>query len=253
MRLRLVCQLRRVARAGFLLSVFAVAVSVMVPLTAQPAHAVGLVFLQSKSDSSTQQELVRQTREAAGEDESAQFKHSPSVQLLSKLTGLDLENAYRVCVALNFLIVALVIFWLSRKNLPGMFRNRTISIQKAMEDARKASDEANRRLAGIEERLSKLNIEIGEMRDAAEKEAAAEEQRIKAAAEADARRIVEGAEQEIAAAARTARRELTAFAADLAVSLAQKQIQVDAATDHKLIHNFAQQLQSNGGERKGGN
>jgi len=122
-----------------------------------------------------------------------------------------------------------------------------------MLEARKASEEANRRLAGIESRLSKLDVEIGEMRAAAEKEAAAEEQRIKAAAEDDARKIVESAEQEITAVARAARRELTTFAADLAVSLAKKQIQIDAATDQKLIHHFAQQLQTNGDEPKGGN
>ena len=49
------------------------------------------------------------------------------------------------------------------------------------------------------------------MRDAAEKETAAEEARIKAAAMEDARKIVESAEQEITAAAKTARRELTAY------------------------------------------
>jgi F-type H+-transporting ATPase subunit b len=91
------------------------------------------------------------------------------------------------------------------------------------------------------------------MRAAAEEEAAAEEQRIKAAAEEDARKIVESAEQEIAAAVKSARRELTAYAADLAVSLAKKQIHVDAATDHALLRSFAQQLSANGGEtRKGG-
>ena len=227
-------------------------------LTVQPARAANcrVVFLQANSSQaqpSTQQELVRESREAAGEDENAQFKHSPSVQLVSKLTGLSLEHAYWVCVVLNFVVVALVIVWLSKKNLPEMFRTRTASIQKAMEEARKASEEANRRLAGIESRLSQLDIEIGEMRAVAEKEAAAEEQRIKAAAEDDARKIVESAEQEITAVARAARRELTSFAADLAVSLAKKQIQIDAATDQKLVDNFAQQLQTNGDERKGGN
>ena len=91
------------------------------------------------------------------------------------------------------------------------------------------------------------------MRTTAEREAAAEEQRIKAAAEDDARKIVEAAEQEITAVARAARRELTTFAADLAVSLAKKQIQVDAATDQTLVRDFAQQIPANGGERKGGN
>jgi len=195
---------------------------------------------------------AERSRETAGEDDQAQFKHSPSVQLVAKLTGLSLEHAYWLSVVLNFAVIALAIIWLSKKNLPGMFRNRTAYIRKAMEEAHKAGEEANRRLAGIEARLSRLDVEIGGMRAAAEKEAAAEEQRIKAAAEEDARKIVESAEQEIATAAKAARRELTAYAADLAVSLAKKQIRVDAATDQALVRNFAQQLSGNGEPRKGG-
>ena len=209
------------------------------------------------SDSSAQtslgQQLVKETREAAGEDDQSQFKHSSSVVWVAKITGMDLEHAYWVCVLLNFVVIAVAIFWLSKKNLPGLFRNRTASIQSAMEEARKTSEDANRRLSEIEARLSKLDVEIGRMRAAAETEAAAEEQRIKAAAEEDARKIVESAEQEIAAAAKAARRELTAYAADLAVSLAKKQIHVDVATDQALLRSFAQQLSANGGEtRKGG-
>jgi len=209
------------------------------------------------SDSSAQrslgQQLVKETREAAGEDDQSQFKHSSSVVWVAKITGMDLEHAYLVCVLLNFAVIAVAIFWLSKKNLPGLFRNRTASIQSAMEEARKTSEDANRRLSEIEARLSRLDIEIGGMRAAAEKEAAAEEQRIKAAAEEDARKIVQSAEQEIAAAAKAARRELTAYAADLAVSLAKKQIHVDVATDQALLSSFGQQLSANGGEtRKGG-
>jgi len=199
------------------------------------------------------QQLVKETREAAGEEGDNQFKHSSSVQWISQVTGLDLEHSYWLAVLLNFAVIAIAIFWISKKNLPAMFRNRTASIQRAMEEARKASAEANARLAGIESRLAKLDAEIGAMRASAEKEAAAEEQRIKAAAEEDARKIVESAEQEIAAAAKLARRELTAYAADLAVSLARKQIHVDATTDQNLVNKFARELAQNGGERKGGN
>jgi F-type H+-transporting ATPase subunit b len=202
---------------------------------------------------SLNRQLVEESRKAAGEDDESQFKHSSSVQFVAKLTGLDLEHAYWVCVLLNFAVIAAVIVWLSKKNLPGVFRNRTLAIQKAMEEARKASQDANRRLEEIGARLSKLDSEIAGMRAAAEREAAAEEERIKAAATEDARKIVDSAEQEIAAAAKSARRELTAYAADLAVSLAKKQIRVDPATDEGLLRNFAQQLSSNGGEtRKGG-
>ena len=43
---------------------------------------------------------------------------------------------------------------------------------------------------------------------------------------------------------KAARRELTAYAADLAVTLASKQIRVDTPTDQALVRRFAQQLSS---------
>lgn len=191
---------------------------------------------------------VRESNKAEGEpSDEIKLKHSSSVKLVARLTGLSVDHAYLLCVLLNFAMVAGVVFWAAKKNLPGMFRNRTADIQKAMQEARKASEEANRRLADIESRLSRLDTEIGTMRTSAEKEAAAEEVRIKAAAEDDARRIVESAEQEIAAATKAARRELTAYAADLAVTLATKQIHVDSPTDQGLVRSFAQELLQNGG------
>ena len=190
------------------------------------------------------QQLAHQSREAAGEekDETAEFKQSPSVQLVARLTGLSLSNAYLFSVVLNFVVVASVIVWTGRKFLPGMFRARTAAIQKAMLEAQKAGEEARRKLAEIESRLMKLDVDIGAMRDLAEKEAATEEARLQAAAQEDARKMVESAQQEIAAAAKAARRDLTAYAADLAVGLAQKQIHVDAATDQALVRNFAGEL-----------
>ncbi len=203
---------------------------------------------QQQPESSKQrgvaQQLVHDSREAAGEekDETAEFKESPSVQLVAKWTGLSLRHAYWLSVLLNFVVIAAVIIWAARKYLPGIFSARTAAIQKAMQEAQRASEEARRRLAEIEARLMKLDVEIGTMRDAAEKEAAAEEARLQAAAQEDARKLVESAQQEIAAAAKAARRELTAYAADLAVGLAQKQIHVDSATDQVLVRNFAGEL-----------
>ena len=190
-------------------------------------------------------QLVHESNEAAGEekDEMEEFKQSASVQLIAKyLTGGNLRYAYWLSVVLNFVVIAAAIIWAARKFLPGLFRDRTAAIQKAMQEAQKASEEARLRLGEIESRLSKLDAEIAAMRAAAEKEGAAEEARIQAAAEEDARKIVASAEQEITAAAKAARRQLTAYAADLAVGLARKQIQVDAATDQALVRNFAGQL-----------
>ena len=214
--------------------------------TSQPAQSAESTIQASAPDAKS----AKEPPEAAGEDEEAQFKQSPSVKFVARLTGLSLLHAYWLSVLVNFGVVAGLIIWFSKKNLPGIFRSRTASIQKAMDEARKASEEANRRLGDIEGRLSQLGVEIAEMRAAAEKEAAAEEARIKAAAEEDARKIVESAEQEIAAAAKSARRELTAYAADLAVSLAAKQIKVDSATDQRLVRSFAEQLSDGGRPRK---
>lgn len=198
-------------------------------------------------------QLVHETREAAGEekDETEEFKRSPAVIFMARVTGLSLPNAYLFCVVLNFVVIAALILWAARKYLPAILNARTAAIQKAMQEAQKASEEARRRLAEIESRLMKLDVEIGMMRDAAEKEAAAEEARIEATAQEDARKLVESAQQEIASAAKTARRELTAYAAELAVGLAQKQIHVDASTDQALVRHFTGELGSENSARPG--
>src|SRR5438552_3409937 len=102
-------------------------------------------------------QLAKETREAAGEDETAQFKQSASVRWLSKFTGGNLQHAYWLAVLLNFLVIAVVLGWAAGKYLPGMFHERTVSIQRAMEEARRASEDANRRLGEIESRLARLD------------------------------------------------------------------------------------------------
>jgi len=121
-----------------------------------------------------------------------------------------------------------------------------------MQEAQKASEEARRRLAEIESRLMRLDGEIGQMRDAAERDAGAEEARVAAATEDEVKKIALSASQEIDAAAKAARRELAALAADLAVGLAAKQIHVDAKTDQGLVDSFSQQLDGVAGTPKGG-
>jgi len=197
-------------------------------------------------------QLAEESRQAAGEDETAKFKQSPSVRLVAKLTGLSLQHAYWLSVVLNFAVIAGVLVWAGKKYLPGFFRLRAAQIQSAIAEARQASQEANRRLADIEARLSHLDAEIAQLRATAEKEATAEEARIRAAAEEDARKIVQSTEQEIAAAAKAARRELAAYAATLGVSLAAKRIQIDRPTDQGLVRDFTAQLSAEAGPRKGG-
>jgi F-type H+-transporting ATPase subunit b len=199
-------------------------------------------------------ELAEASREAAHEDEeNAQFKQSASVRWLGNLLGLSTTGAYWLAFVLNFAVLALAIVWALRSRLPVVFRSRTSSIQKAIEEARQAGADANRRLANIEAQLSRLDAEISAMRQQAEDDAAAEEQKILASVEEEQRKIIDAAEQEIAAAAKLARRELTSYAAGLAVSLAEKQMRIDRNTDEMLVRSFAEEL-GNGfkGPRKDG-
>lgn len=202
---------------------------------------------RAAENQSASAETGKENREAAGEEENENLKHSATVRLLAKKTGMSVHQAHMVAITINFLIVAFVIFWFARKSVPAALRSRAESIQRALEEGRAASADANRRLAEIEARLSKLDSEIAQMQAQSEIEAEAEEGRIKQAAEEDIRKVVQAAEQEIASAAKQARRELSNHTADLAVALARKQIQVDSATDQILVRNFAGKLSSGSG------
>jgi F-type H+-transporting ATPase subunit b len=202
-------------------------------------------------------ELAEETRESTGDDkeENENLKHASSVRWMAQKTGLSVHQAHLVALFINFAIVVGIIGWAAYKFLPAMFRDRTSAIQRALEEARSASQDANRRLADIENRLRQLDVEIGRMQASAEKEADAEEIRIQKAAEEDIRKVVLAAEQEIAAASKQARRELAVHSASLAIALASKQINVDATTDQMLVRSFASTLASNGGQdgNNGGN
>jgi F-type H+-transporting ATPase subunit b len=199
-------------------------------------------------------ELVKETREAAGEDEEehADLKHAKPVRWLARKIDWSVHGTHLLLSGINFAIIAVVLIWAARKYLPGTFRNRSASIQQALQEARAASQDANRRLTDIETRLRQLDVEIGRMQSSAESEAAAEEARIRKAAEDDVRRVVQTAEQEIAAAAKQARRELSNYTASLAISLASKQISVDSNTDQVLVRTFAAKLASNNNNKDGG-
>jgi F-type H+-transporting ATPase subunit b len=208
-------------------------------------------------------ELAKETRESTGEEEedNVALKHATAVQWMAKKTGLSVHQAHLVALTLNFIILIPVVYWTigklvfmftGEKSLKDLFRSRGNSIQQALQEARAASQDANRRLSDIENRLRQLDVEIGQMQAAAEKEATAEEVRIQKDAEEDIRKVVLAAEQEIAAAAKQARRELTTHTAGLAIALAQQQINVDSNTDQVLVRSFASKLASGGDGGKDG-
>jgi F-type H+-transporting ATPase subunit b len=185
-------------------------------------------------------------KEAKETDENEAIRHSSPVRFIARITGLSLDQAYWLCVLINFAIVFVSVAWALRKKLPGVFKSRTGAIQQRIEEARKTSEEARRRLAEVEGRLARLDVEIAEMRREAAENAGAQDKRIQVGTEEESRRIVAAAEQEITIAANAARRELKAYSAELAVDLAEKKIKVGKDTDQALVREFTSQLGKDG-------
>jgi F-type H+-transporting ATPase subunit b len=248
-----------------LLTILVAAVLILLPRdlswaqASSAGHQPAASSTAHSSETSSSQALTHESNQAAGrteagahqegakheaeEDQTAQFKRSPSVAWIARKTGLSLEGVYWLSFVINFLIVAVLIGLALKSNLPAMLRNRTQDVRRSIDEARRASEDAGRRLSAVEERLSKLNVSISELQGQAEAESRAEEQRLWAAAEEEKRKIVQGAEQEIAAAANTARRELKLLAIELAMANAQKQIKVDPSQDKQLVRDFVEQLE----------
>src|SRR5436305_15180232 len=107
------------ARSHLLLLISVVVLLIKVTAQQRANASTAKFTAEEAAQSSTNSELAKQAREAAGEDDQQQFKHSRSVQFVSKITGFSLEHAYWLSVILNLGIVAGVIVWVSKKNLPA--------------------------------------------------------------------------------------------------------------------------------------
>lgn len=182
-------------------------------------------------------------------DENDEYRHSPMVQKLGRIFGLDAEQAATAFTLINFLILAIAVGYALLKLLPKTFAARTSAIQKQLVDARTATEEASARLNSVEARLAKLDDQIASMRHQAEDDAKKEEQRIRANVEEEKSKIVAAAEAEIQAATASARRDIQQFAAGLAIEQAARKLVVTAETDRLLVENFARHLTGdNGGQ-----
>lgn len=173
------------------------------------------------------------------------FRHSPAVQSLARHAGMSTESMAKLLEDLNSAVLIGAILWLIFKYVPPMFRQRSETLKKQLFDARAATADANSRLAVVEERLSKLGIEIEAIRGQTERDSANDEKRILESLEAEKQRLMASIEQEIEAAGAAARRDLKKYAANLAIDRAMSQIHLTPDDDRALIRSFGQDLRSN--------
>jgi F-type H+-transporting ATPase subunit b len=135
------------------------------------------------------------------------------------------------------------LIYLLRK-APGFFRRRAQNIASAIEEARRAREDAEARNRDAEGKLARLEEEVAAMRAAARRDSAAEAERIRAAARDEAEKVRRAARLEIAAAERAARLELKAMASRMAVQNAESLVrsQLTPETEAALFRSFVEGL-----------
>ena len=146
---------------------------------------------------------------------------------------------------INFGVVAFVVLWIFWKVLPPKFRANAETISSAITKAAAIKAEADKQLAEAETRLANLEKEVAELRVVAQKEAAADAERIRDMARSDAEKISVAARAEIEAAERAARIELRALAAKLAVDGAESLLakQLTPQAQESLVNGFVKSLE----------
>ena len=178
----------------------------------------------------------------ASEAKTQSFRHSHAVRRVAHMLKSETEPTAKIFEDINSAVLILAVLFFLFRMMPKVLRGRTETLQKQLIEARLATTEANERLAVVEERLSKLGIDIDAIREQTERDSSEDEKRIQASLEYEGQRIVASAEQEIEAAGAAARRDLKKFAADLAVERALRGIHLSAEDDSKLIHSFGEEL-----------
>jgi F-type H+-transporting ATPase subunit b len=176
------------------------------------------------------------------QNEYTDLKLSSSVRRLARMAGLSPEMTFELCWGFNFSVMVGLIFWKGWPPLAGAFEARSRSIRQAIEEAQHLSEQARKRLAEVERRWAQLDFEIAAIRANAEARMKNEEQILSIRTTEDIRRIMESAKFEIDRAAQQARRELKAFVAVTAVSLARRSIRVDEKSDQELVKRFLEGL-----------
>ena len=157
------------------------------------------------------------------------------------------EMLYKV---INFVILVAGLGYVLRKPLAEFFSSRSASIQKSLDEGRKALEASQAQLKAVEEKLQGLEAEIAAFKASAVREMEADRQRLQQTIAEEAARIVEAARAQTDTALRGAKLELKNFAAGKAVVRAEELIRarLDDTGRRRLVTQFVASVGSN--ERK---
>jgi len=146
---------------------------------------------------------------------------------------------------IHFVILAGLAYWVFGKVLPPLFRGKADQISAAINKATAAKADAEQRLQAAVTKMGSLEREVSEFRAQAQRDAAAELERLRGVTQLDVEKVRAAAKAEIEAAERAARVELKELAARLAVDGAESLVakQMTPAVQEAMINSFVQSLQ----------
>jgi F-type H+-transporting ATPase subunit b len=154
------------------------------------------------------------------------------------------QSAENLFKWINFALVAGVIVWWCVTRGSRKFGRRADVISSDIQKSTEAKKKADQQLLDAETKLQNLEKEVADLRATAQRESAAEADRIRDLTATDEQKIAEAGKAEVVAAERAARLELKALAANLAVSGAESLLvkQLTPAAQEALINNFVKTL-----------
>jgi F-type H+-transporting ATPase subunit b len=150
--------------------------------------------------------------------------------------GLISLDKSLIVQGINFLILLFLLQRLLYKPFVAKMQERTLAIQRSLEEAQAARAEAARQGEENELRLRAAHTEAAAIRERALKEAQDEAGRQIASAQAQARKLVDDTKAQLDAEIRRARDELRREVADLATGVAEKLVRRSLRDeDHRRI------------------
>ncbi len=145
---------------------------------------------------------------------------------------------------LNFIIVFGGIAYLIAKHGGSFFSANAKEIASSIMQATAAKAEADRELHAVEAKLAHLDEDVAQMRAEAERNWAAEAERLRASAQAEIEKIANAAREELAATERAAQQQVREIAASLAVERAAVMVSsmMNAEVRSRMFQTFLNEL-----------
>lgn len=151
---------------------------------------------------------------------------------------------------LNIVLVIILFYYILKDKAPQFFKGRSRDIEKAWMEAVRDKEEAEKRLADVEERMSHLNKEMKSIEETSRMEAEQMKAKMVENAKREREILLKEGQRELERRLKEAKAEITAHAAHISEGLAREMLS-KMVTKEDEEHLFDQALRSIEGERIG--